>query len=73
MPRILDRLPIPTRDDVTFVGGEQVRIKAYEIIVWVSLQPERVVDWNPRTPRFPAILDTAHTHNFSIQEQHLIR
>src|SRR5436190_23163524 len=73
MPKILDRLPILSRDDVAFVRDEMVRLKAYEIIVWVSLRVESALGWAAETPRFPAILDTAHTHNFSIQEQHLIR
>src|SRR4051794_14802672 len=73
MPRILNRLPVPTRDDLAFVGQERVRLRAYEIIVWVSLQPERTTTCNPRAPRFPAILDTAHTHNFAIREDHLVR
>jgi hypothetical protein len=73
MPRILHRLPVLTRDDLTFMGQEQVRVRGYEIVVWVSLQPERSLDYDPRARRFPAILDTAHTHNFSIREEHLVR
>jgi hypothetical protein len=73
MTKILDRLPIPTRDDVAFVGQELVRLKETEIIVWVSLSTRAALEWNPATPRFPGIVDTGHTHNFSIQEQHLIR
>jgi hypothetical protein len=73
MPAILDRLPIGTRDHVTFVRGEMVRVKAYEILIWVSLSPRHAVEVERGTPRFPALLDTAHTHNFSIQDQHLIR
>jgi hypothetical protein len=73
MPKILDRLPIPTKDDIASVQGEMVRIKAHEIIVWVSLSMPNVVELAPNVHRFPAILDIAHTHNFSIQEQHLIR
>jgi hypothetical protein len=72
MPRILDRSPISTRDELAFVCGDRVQVKAYEIIVWVSLLARRSPTWDPATPRFPAILDTGHTHNFSIQEQHLV-
>src|SRR5690242_17694877 len=72
MPRILHKLPVPEADTVTFVGAEPVRVKAYEIIVWVSLAARRVIDPS-RLPRFPALLDTAHTHNFSIREDHLQR
>lgn len=73
MPSILNRVPIPEHDDIGFVGTEHVRLKAYEIIVWVSLTLKETQIWQPLTPCFPAILDTGHTHNFSIQEQHLIR
>lgn len=73
MTKILYRLPIPTKDDVAVVCGEVVRIKAFEIVAWVSVSAKRVVEWDPGMVRFPAILDTGHTHNFSIREEHLIR
>lgn len=73
MAKILDRLPIAVRDDITFVGSERVNLKAHEIIVWVSLSVQTVFDWQPGIVHFPAILDPAHTHYFSIQEQHLVR
>jgi hypothetical protein len=72
MARILDRLPIPEVEAMTFVGQEMVPIYALEIVVWVSLTSRDVFDPS-RLPRFPALLDTAHTHNFSIQEEHLTR
>jgi len=72
MSTILDRVPIPMQDDVAFVGGETVRVKACEIIVWVSLSTKHVAELG-EAPRFPAIVDTGHTHNFSIREEHLIR
>jgi hypothetical protein len=71
--KILDRLPIPMTRTPVFVGAESVHLKEAEIIVWISLAPAKAVTWNPTTPRFPAILDTGNTHNFAIQEQHLIR
>jgi hypothetical protein len=72
MARLLHRLPIPTADTVVRLGEEPIRVKAYEILVWVSLSARKVQ--NPsRLPRFPALLDTAHTHNFTIQEEHLQR
>jgi len=73
MAKILSRLPIATKDDAVSVREEMVRVKAYEVIVWVSLSVKHVLELARGTPRFPAILDTAHTHNFSIQEQQLIR
>lgn len=73
MPSILKRLPIPKHDGITFVSSEQVRIKAYEIVVWIELSGPEKRTWDATSPCFPANLDTGHTHNFSIQEQHLVR
>jgi hypothetical protein len=74
MPRILDRVPIAVRDGLISVPRGVAHIKAYEILIWVSLGPKKSGGkWEPGLPRFPAILDTAHTHNFSIQEQHLLQ
>ena len=70
---ILRHLPFSERDDIAFVRGERVRVKAYQIIAWVSLSVKRVATWEPGTPTFPAILDPGHNHNFSIQEEQLIR
>jgi hypothetical protein len=50
------------------VAGQTVTIRPYQIIVWVSLTVRDVID-DPL--RFPAVLDTAHNHNFSIREEQL--
>ncbi len=73
MPTIFDRVPISTRDELAFLRNERVTVKAYEVLIWVSLKTEAALSWEPGVPVFPAILDTAHTHNFSLQRQHLIR
>ena len=73
MSTILRRLPFAERDDIAFVRGERVRVKAYQIIAWVSLSTERASTWEPGMPSFPMILDPGHNHNFSIQEEHVIR
>ncbi len=61
--RILDRLPY--HEDPTRLGfrDEVVDIRAEQIAIWVRL----------RTLVFPAILDTGHSHNFSIPERLLRR
>jgi hypothetical protein len=71
--KILDRVPIPRADSRFPVGAEIVRLKQDQIIVWVSLTVESSVLWSPEAPRFPAIVDTGHTHNFAIQHQHVSR
>jgi hypothetical protein len=72
MARILHKLPVPQEDAVTFVREEMVRVRAFEAVAWVSLAPGNVYD-PARLPRFPVLLDTGHTHNFSIQQRHLER
>jgi hypothetical protein len=73
MPIILRELPffdVPTRADF---GGYHAPIKAHQIVVWIGLTETQQTEFDPRRPFFPAILDTGHTHNFSIREDHLIR
>jgi hypothetical protein len=71
--KILDRLPYSS--DATFVSapGASVRVKPYQIVVAVSIGLEAQVEWDPRMPRFPAILDTGNNHNLSISRRHLLR
>lgn len=72
MATILRRLPYFNHMTTLTVHGETVRVKPYQIVVWVSLGLEEEQDWNPRAERIPAILDTGHTHNLSIQRRHLV-
>ncbi len=60
--KILDRLPIGDEPDTIIVGTESVTIKRFQIFVRVSIQA---------SSPFPAILDTGHSHNFSITESQL--
>jgi hypothetical protein len=71
--RILNRLPYSSEPTTVGVLGDAMRVRPYQIVVWVSLDLRQVVDWDPRAPRFPAILDTGHSHNFSIRVGHLTR
>jgi hypothetical protein len=50
-----------------------VQVKPYQIIVWVSVTPADLLEWESTLPRFPAILDPGNNHNFSLQEAHLRR
>ncbi len=61
--KILDRLPIGDEPTVLFVGTEAITIKRYQIAVWISI--------NDALRPFPAVLDTGHSHNFSITESQL--
>jgi hypothetical protein len=55
------------------VHDESVEVKAFQIIVWMSISPDPLSDWDPRTLRFPAILDIGHNHNFAMTENHLLK
>jgi hypothetical protein len=55
------------------VGEETVEIKPYQVVVWVGISARDLLEWDPRTPKFPALLDPGNNHNFSIKEEHLLR
>jgi hypothetical protein len=72
VPYILRKLPFfqgPTL--VRFPNGP-ARVKAYQIIIWISITESTRSQLDPTVPRFPAILDTGHSHNLSIRQQHLL-
>ncbi len=73
MAFILRDLPYFDRETVLTINSQQVIIRPHQIIVWISLtQPGISPDeYNPQTPRFPAILDTGLSYHFAIQEEHL--
>jgi hypothetical protein len=71
--KILNRLPCSSARTTINVRGESVRVRPYQIVVWVSLNLREVTNWDVRVPRFPAILDTGLSHNFSIRVSHLLR
>lgn len=59
--KIIDRLPYREDGDYLNFREHTLDIRAYQIIIWVRL--DRLI--------FPAVLDTGHSHNFSIPERHL--
>jgi hypothetical protein len=61
--KLIDRLPYHEATTHVAVRGIPVEVRRYQIIVWVSLT-EQV---------FPAILDTGHSHNFTISQSQLER
>lgn len=72
--RILNRLPYAAEPTtVTVHRGWPARVKPYQIITWVSLSGGGMLEWNPKTPRFPAVLDPGSNHNFSIGQGQLIQ
>ncbi len=71
--KILDRLPYSS--DATFVSAPRgsMRVKPYQIVAAISVSLQALLEWDPHTPRFPAILDTGNNHNLSISRGHLLR
>jgi hypothetical protein len=55
------------------VQNEAVAIKPFQIIVWISISTEKFKEWDPRTPKFPALLDIGNNHNFAVSEEHLVK
>jgi hypothetical protein len=72
--RLLDRMPFYEESGEITIRGERVKIRANanQIIAWVSLTIHRVLTPNPVAVPFPVILDTGHSHSFSIHARHLI-
>ncbi len=70
--KILDRLPYFTEPTLVQVGAETVRVKPYQIVVQVSVTLRGVVEWDYRTPSFPAIFDIGHNHHFSIRNSQFL-
>ncbi len=69
--KILDRLPFASEPYQLDIHRERLRIKPFQIVVQLSISgPWK---WDPAAPIIPALLDTGNNHNFSIQEDHLIR
>jgi hypothetical protein len=66
MITLVDRCPFYDRETTAEVGGGKVLIRACQAVVWVSLSARGFV-----SERFPAVLDTGHSHNFSIREEQL--
>ncbi len=73
MTIILHDLPYLDRPETVTIQGEQVRLRPFQIIVWVSVHMKGVADLEPNAPRFPAILDTGNNFTFTITERQLVR
>jgi len=71
MPILLNRMPFSDKSSEVAIQGERIRVKANQIILWVSLSLPRIETSNPLATPFPAILDTGHNYTFSLHERHL--
>ena len=72
MPVILRNSPFYDHPTTAEFSGRSVAVKRDQIIVWVSLSEMGSPEFDSRTPKVPAILDTACNHSFVIRERQLI-
>jgi len=72
MPILLNRMPFSDNSSEIAIQGKRVRVRANQIILWVSLNLRHEASPKPIVTPFPAILDTGHNYTFSIHERHLI-
>src|SRR3954447_25179952 len=68
---VLRRMPFGETPASVVVAGEVVPVRAYQIILRVTLAVGETLAKD--APAFPAVLDTGHSHNFSISEGLLVR
>ena len=72
--KILDRLPYWTeRAPPVVVSGQPMPVRRYQVIVWLSISVHRSVEWDSRTPVFPAILDTGNNFTLALFRKQLIQ
>ncbi len=71
--KILNRMTYGVEHRAVTARETPLRIKPYQIIVWVSISGAELLEWDSRTPSFPALLDTGNNHNFSIKSSQLIQ
>src|SRR6185437_1002582 len=69
--KILTRLPFSEGPSEVNTPDGIAEVKPYQIIVMVSITSRKIADFDPGTPRIPAILDTGHNHNLAIRREPL--
>lgn len=70
---ILRQLPFFDEETTAAAPDGPVVVRAYQMVVWVSVTRKGIADLSAAALRVPAVLDTANNHNFSLQEDHLAR
>ena len=66
MSLILDRCRFYEEATEVDTPSGPILIRSYQIVAWVGLSVRGTL-----SRPFPAVLDTGHSHNFSIKEEHL--
>ena len=60
-------MPFYETETIGQVPDGTIAVRAYQIIAWVSLSVKGLAELDPRSPRFPAVIDTGNNHNFAIR------
>ncbi len=66
---IIRQLPFSETSSAVRVAGEDVAVRSYQIVVWLSISAGETLPADALM--FPAVMDTGHNHNFSIQKHQL--
>ncbi len=67
--KILDHLPIAeVRTSLRF-DSRYITVHPNQLLVWVSVHLAGVLEPEKNIPRFPALLDTGNTVDFSVQDR----
>jgi hypothetical protein len=71
MRQILRSLPFYAQENHAVAPGVYERVRAHQVIVWVSVTAVGVRSLPGDAGRFPAILDSGHNDIFTIKPTHL--
>jgi hypothetical protein len=66
------RIPYSAEKTFVTVQGEEIQVKPYQIIIWISVAIQDILEWDAKIPKIPAILDTGNNYHFSIKMEQLI-
>jgi hypothetical protein len=71
--KILDRLPYDDHQTEVALPDGTAPVLPYQIVVTVSISVRDLMELPDGAARFPAVLDTGHTHNLAIRQEQLDR
>jgi hypothetical protein len=71
MATYINNAPFSDKTEPLQVLGTSISIRPFQLLAWVSLTPREVQVLPSDAPKFIAVIDTAHGHNFSIKENWL--
>ncbi len=66
MSLILDRCPFYEEATQVETPSGPILVRSYQVVAWIGLSVRGAI-----SRPFPVVLDTGHSHNFSIKEEHL--